>query len=81
MTGALQLWVLAGAMVSGGIALLVWWLQPAQPDLAQVLARLAPGRAPAPGTAVTHPCVPRRHARTATRLRMERCGNESRPNR
>ena len=48
MTGALQLWVLAGAMVGGGIALLVWWLQPAQPDLAQVLARLAPGRAPAP---------------------------------
>ncbi|PKQ22424.1 MAG: hypothetical protein CVT65_13365 [Actinobacteria bacterium HGW-Actinobacteria-5] len=48
MTGALQLWVLAGAMVGGGIALLVWWLQPAQPDLAQVLARLAPGSAPAP---------------------------------
>jgi len=44
MTNAVQLWVLAGAMVGGGIALLVWWLQPAQPDLAQALARLAPGQ-------------------------------------
>lgn len=42
MTGALQLWILAGAMVGGGIALLVWTLRPAQPDLVQVLARLAP---------------------------------------
>lgn len=49
MTNAVQLWVLAGAMVGGGIALLVWWLQPAQPDLAQALARLAPGQ---PATAV-----------------------------
>lgn len=47
MTGAVSLWVLAGAMFGGGIALLVWWLQPAQPDLAQVLARLAPGAPPA----------------------------------
>ena len=46
MTNAVQLWVLAGAMVGGGIALLVWWLQPAQPDLATALARLAPGRTP-----------------------------------
>ena len=42
MTGALQLWILAGAMVGGGIGLLVWTLRPAQPDLVQVLARLAP---------------------------------------
>jgi Flp pilus assembly protein TadB len=46
MTTTVQLWVLAGAMVGGGIALLVWWLQPAQPDLATALARLAPGRTP-----------------------------------
>lgn len=46
MTSAVQLWVLAGAMVGGGIALLVWWLQPAQPDLAHALARLAPGHTP-----------------------------------
>lgn len=44
MTNAVQLWVLAGAMVGGGIALLVWWLQPARPDLAQALARLALGQ-------------------------------------
>ena len=55
MTGAVQLWVLAGAMVGGGITLLVWWLQPAQPDLAHVLARLAPGRAPAPVDDTTGP--------------------------
>lgn len=39
---ALQLWMLAGALVLGGIASLVWWLVPAQPDLGDVLDRLSP---------------------------------------
>lgn len=55
MTGAVQLAVLAGSLVGGGIALLVWWWQPAQPDLAQVLERLAPGRAPAVAEDTTAP--------------------------
>jgi Flp pilus assembly protein TadB len=42
MTWSLQLWVLAGLLVGGGAAMLVWALRPAQPDLAQALARLGP---------------------------------------
>ncbi len=38
----LQLWILAGVMVAGGVALAVWWLVPAQPDLASALGRLSP---------------------------------------
>jgi hypothetical protein len=43
MSGALPLWILAGLLVGGGLAILTWWLQPAHPDLVQALARLAPG--------------------------------------
>lgn len=39
---AVQAWMLAGVLVAGGVACLVWWLMPAQPDLADVLARLSP---------------------------------------
>lgn len=42
MTTALQLWMLAGMIAMGGVACLVWWLSPAQPDLGDVVARLAP---------------------------------------
>ncbi|MCA0250903.1 MAG: type II secretion system F family protein [Actinobacteria bacterium] len=38
----LQWWILVGLMVSGGILLIGWRLVPAQPDLADALARLAP---------------------------------------
>ncbi|MCW5952088.1 MAG: type II secretion system F family protein [Propionibacteriaceae bacterium] len=40
---ALQLWVLAGVLVGGGVATLVWYLSPSRPQLAQALARLSPG--------------------------------------
>ena len=39
---ALQLWMLAGALVGGGIACLLWWLVPAHPDPVQALDRIAP---------------------------------------
>jgi len=39
---ALQLWILAGLLCSGGLVLLGWYLVPAQPDLADALARIAP---------------------------------------
>ena len=39
---ALQLWMLAGALVMGGVACFVIWLVPAQPDLSDVMIRLAP---------------------------------------
>ena len=45
---ALQAWMLAGVLVAGGVACLVWWLAPAQPDLGDVLARLAPKAAQPP---------------------------------
>ena len=51
MTWSLQLWVLAGLLVGGGAALLVWALRPAHPDLAQALTRLGPttpARSPEP---------------------------------
>ncbi len=41
MTG-LQLWMLAGMLVCGGVACLVWFLAPAQPDLSDVMTRLSP---------------------------------------
>jgi type IV secretory pathway TrbD component len=43
---ALQLAVGAGALVGLGLALIVWRLAPAQPHLADALARLAPERGP-----------------------------------
>ena len=49
MTG-LQLALAAGALVGLGAALLLWRLVPAEPDLADVLTRLAPGRPTRPGT-------------------------------
>ncbi len=42
----LQWWILAGVLVMGGVASLVWWLVPAQPDLAAVLDRLTPTAGP-----------------------------------
>lgn len=44
MTSILQLSLLAGALIGLGIALLVWRLAPAEPDLADVLDRLSPDR-------------------------------------
>ena len=43
---ALQLWILAGLMVSGGLVIVGWYFAPAQPDLADALGRIAP----TPGT-------------------------------
>lgn len=42
MTLSMQLWMLAGVLVMSGVACFVWWLVPAQPDLADALRRLAP---------------------------------------
>lgn len=39
---ALQLWILAGLMVSGGLVAIGWYFAPAQPDLADVLGRITP---------------------------------------
>ena len=39
---ALQLWILVGLMVSGGLVAIAWYFAPAQPDLADVLGRIAP---------------------------------------
>jgi Flp pilus assembly protein TadB len=39
---ALQLWVLAGLMVSGGLVAVGWYFAPAQPDLADALGRITP---------------------------------------
>jgi hypothetical protein len=50
MTTGLQQMVLAGGLVGLGLALLVTRLVPAQPDLADALARLTPSR-PAPSNA------------------------------
>jgi Flp pilus assembly protein TadB len=37
--------MLAGIVVAGGLALVVWWLVPAQPELGDVLDRFAPDKA------------------------------------
>lgn len=42
MTTGLQIALLGGALLAGGIALIVWRLIPAQPDLADVLRRNSP---------------------------------------
>lgn len=47
MPTALQLMIAAGMLVMGGVALLVWRLVPAQPDLAGALDRLSPRTPPA----------------------------------
>lgn len=52
MTG-LQLWMLAGMLVLGGVACLVWYLAPAQPDLSDVLTRLSPTGRPRRATDTT----------------------------
>lgn len=52
MSTGLQLALLAGALIGAGVALVVWHLVPAQPDLADALARLDP-RAPTNQIAVT----------------------------
>jgi Flp pilus assembly protein TadB len=44
MTSALQLSLLAGALIGLGLALLIWRFAPAQPDLADTLDRLSPER-------------------------------------
>lgn len=36
---ALQLWMLAGVLGMAGVACLVWYLAPAEPDLADVVGR------------------------------------------
>lgn len=51
---ALQLWMLAGMLVMGGVAVAIWWASPAEPDLADALNRLSPHR-PSPHRDVTGP--------------------------
>jgi len=45
---ALQLWILVGLMVSGGLVAIGWYFAPAQPDLADALARVAPAHSVRP---------------------------------
>jgi hypothetical protein len=45
MTTGLQLALAGGALVGLGVALLLWRLAPAHPDLADTLQRLSPERA------------------------------------
>ncbi|MDN5764046.1 MAG: hypothetical protein L0H41_17260, partial [Microlunatus sp.] len=45
ITSGLQLAIVGGALVGLGIALLIWRLVPAEPDLADVLDRLSPAHA------------------------------------
>lgn len=39
---ALQLWMVAGVLAMAGVSCLVWYLAPAEPDLADVMGRLSP---------------------------------------
>ena len=39
---SLQLWMLAGMLVMGGVAVAIWWASPAEPELADALDRLSP---------------------------------------
>jgi hypothetical protein len=41
----LQLWILAGIAIGGGLLCVVWYFAPAHPDLADVLTRLTPSPA------------------------------------
>jgi len=50
VSAGLQLALLGGALVGLGVAMLVWRLLPAQPDLADALARIAPSYLVPPGT-------------------------------
>lgn len=45
---SLQLFVIAGMLVMAGIGTFIWWLSPAQPDLADALNRISPRPAPNP---------------------------------
>ena len=45
---SLQLLMLAGVLMMAGVAVLVWWASPTEPDLGHALARLSPYRAAAP---------------------------------
>lgn len=67
----LQMWILAGVSVAAGIACLVWYLLPAEPDLGDVLARLRPGRTstnrPKPASTVTDPNLSSRLGRWGER--------------
>jgi len=47
---SLQLWMLAGTLVMGGVAVAIWWVSPVQPDLADALNRLSAHK-PIPATA------------------------------
>ena len=49
MTG-LQLALLSGALLGSGVALVIWQLVPAQPDLIDTLDRLSPPARRRPGT-------------------------------
>ena len=49
---SLQLWMLAGMLVTGGLAVAIWWASPAQPDLADALDRLSPHKPAAATRAV-----------------------------
>ncbi len=61
MSAGLQLALLGGALVGLGVAVLVWRLLPAQPDLADALARIAPSSLVPPGT-TAGPLAPRASA-------------------
>jgi len=53
MTTGLQLALVGGALIGLGIALLLWRLAPAEPDLADALKRLSPTRHPRHNSAVS----------------------------
>src|SRR5665647_3161010 len=52
MITGLQLAILGGGLVGAGIAMLVWRLAPADPDLGETLARLSPEHARRPAETV-----------------------------
>ena len=76
MTTGLQLALLAGALVGLGVALLAWRLVPAQPDLAESLARLGPHplRRPTPASSAGPADTRERLGLWATRTLPTRTG-------
>ena len=72
MTTGLQLALAGGALIGLGVALLLWRLVPADPDLADALARLSPQHA----TRIDPP-----HRRGRRRPRAARGVGDARPSR
>jgi hypothetical protein len=55
MTSGLQLALAGGSLIGLGVALLIWRLAPAQPDLADALGRLSPQHTRRPVTVAATP--------------------------